>query len=798
LEGLAEALFREAGDALFLIEPDTGQIIEVNPTAERLSGFSREQLLSMQTSWLLKAEGLEEHVGLLEAHRHTGLFHARDGFLMRTRDSDVWVPVNLTITRLHVKPRTLGLITARDQRAQRDAYLRAKKIETELRRVLTSVSDCLWSAKIDSSGRWVYRYFLPVAESITGRPARYFMDVPSESDELPWAKIVDPRDQARWGEAISAMKAGKSAQTIYRVLRPDGKPCWIRESVRVSYAGDSGSLMLDGVITDMTERKQHEEELREAKEAAEAASRSKSEFLARMSHEIRTPLSGVLGMAELAFAADGNTGQRRYLGVLRSSANSLLALVDDILDFSRIEAGRMKLVEAPFGLREVLDDTLGMLAIRAYQKGLELVCRVRSRVPDSLVGDAQRFRQVMVNLVNNAIKFTERGQIVVDVDLGDAECRERNSSDIPIHVTIADTGIGISADQHGAIFAAFAQVDASSTRKHGGAGLGLSIVEHLVGLMGGRIWVESQLGQGSTFHFTGRFRRGETVGELDKNRLGHLNGRRVLVINANAIGGRVIGEILAERGLQATVAANLNEAADLLRQAAEAGQSIDLILLDRDLIDSAPCRQCLGIGSDVPVVVLLNPTNLLGDSDACRQLNVGAYLTKPIRESALFTTVQDLLAPETGRKAQTPDSPTSTPGRSLRILVAEDNAINQLFACYLLQQNGHQAVVANGGLEALNLATKERFDAAVMDIEMPDMDGFATTAAIRRRERETGKHLPIIALTAHALPGFREQCMAAGMDAYLCKPVQARELLAALRELCAAETDEPAVAVVQS
>src|SRR5579871_2536853 len=239
MEGLAEALFKEAGDALFLFEPDTGQILEVNPTAERLSGFSREELLTMQTSWLLRAEALEEHIGLQEAHQNTGFFHARDGFLLRTRKERVWIPVNLTVTRLHVKPRTLGLITARDRSEQRDALNRSKKIESELRRVLTSVSDCLWSARIDMSGLWTYRYFSPVSESITGRPPRFFMDDIKGGDDLPWGQIVDPRDLPKWRQTIQSLKAGNSVQTIYRVQRADGQTAWIRESVRVSRTEDN-------------------------------------------------------------------------------------------------------------------------------------------------------------------------------------------------------------------------------------------------------------------------------------------------------------------------------------------------------------------------------------------------------------------------------------------------------------------------------------------------------------------------------------------------------------------------------
>lgn len=791
MEELAEALFRETGDALILFEPDTGAILEVNPTAQRLSGYSRDELLQMETTSLLQADGSESQSRLQEAQQNTASFHARDGFVLRSRNNGGFVPVNLTITRLHLASRTLGLITARDVREQREAYNRLKKVEAEMRRVLTSVSDCLWSAKLDSQNRWTYRYFSPVVESITGRSPKFFMEKEGPIEELRWRWIIDPRDLKRWERFVEQIRFGSPSQEEYRVLRPSGEVCWVRESVRVSQASDHRSMLLDGVISDITNRKRTEEELQSAKDAAVAASRAKSEFLAHMSHEIRTPLNGVLGMAELLLRTDLNAVQRCYLDTLHGSANSLLTIINDILDFSKIEARKLELEQLAFSLRETLSDALNVVAARAHQKRIELSLHVRSDVPDNVIGDPNRLRQIVLNLVNNAVKFTDQGEIEVVVERASIPPAEQIAP-VGLHASVRDTGIGIQPEMHQLIFEAFAQADRSSTRKYGGTGLGLGIASQLVQGMGGRIWAESDVGVGSTFHFTVQLHRAEepTPFQIDlERRRADLAGKRVLAIDDHASNRAQLQDVLTAWGLKATVVSDAEQAAAAIHSAGECHAPFDLLLIDANLepdvcLDDqqAPWRTwgAQGTGAE-RVVLLLSAANLGRDIELCQKLGADSYLTKPVRESALLGTLTKMLAARSALSE--PDmrvAEVQKPSGPYRILLVEDNPVNQLFASTVLESHGHKVLVARDGANALRAIEQEEFDVCLMDIEMPDMDGFAATSAIREWGRQHGVYLPVIAVTAHALKGFRERCLEAGMDDYLSKPVRSEDLLEAI------------------
>jgi PAS domain S-box-containing protein len=816
-----------AADAFFLTDAQ-GRVLDANHRACEARGYTREELLGMPPYDFVSDFDpilVEDRVRrLLEGE--TIVFE--DAY--RRKDGTVF-PVEVRAKAFWEGDRAYIVYLPRDMTDRKRAEAVLRESEERFRQLAENVRGVFWLQE----GEWQrLLYISPAYEEFWGRTCQSLYEQPRS-----WIESVHLEDRDRVLAHFAQQNRGAPTETDFRITRPDGTMRWMRCRA-FPLKNQAGEVYrVGGLVEDITERKQFEEELRRARDAAEAANHAKDEFLANVSHEIRTPMNAILGMTELVLDTPLDEGQRQSLKTVKSAADSLLGIINDLLDFSKIEAGKIELVPIDFSVRGTVGDTLRALATRAHKKGLELIYQVQPDVPDALIGDAGRLRQVLLNLVGNAVKFTDDGEVVVQVkseirnpksatnpkheipmsqtcesevsDLGHSELGfvsdfEFRDSDFPgdvlLHFEVKDTGIGIPPDQQSRIFRAFEQEDTSTTRRYGGTGLGLTIAARLVALMGGAITVDSAPGRGSTFAFTACFGRQPNPPAPEPAQPPvSLHNLPVLVVDDNATNRHILAEWLRGWRMNPTAVSDGMAAMDALWHGAANGRPYALVLLDARMPNAdglsvaAMIRERMELAATR--IILLTSGERPGDPARVRELQIDAQLLKPVQQDELLETMYRVMSRDrvSGRVVNdewsggsnqrsvpltAQHAPLTMP---LHILVAEDNELSAQVLEQSLVRQGHRVRLASTGRQALALAQQGGFDVLLLDVHMPELDGFEVVQAVRERELSRGGHLPIVALTARSRKEDRARCLAAGMDEFLTKPIHPADLLAAIERV---------------
>ncbi|MCA9136040.1 MAG: response regulator [Planctomycetales bacterium] len=759
-----------------------GKLLYVNHVAERVYGRPLKELTSNPSYWL-DAIHPDDRPKVVENLREliTKKHVEHDYRIVRPSGSVIWLHDRVSVVHdAKRNPRFIGGIGTDISAIRESEALYSSLVERMPMQVVRK----------DLKGRVVFGNQL------------YCQSMGMTLDEIIGKTDLDlfPKDLAKKyrEDDRRVVKAGKVVNYVEAHEKTNGERVYV-ETFKGPVHDAAGNISgIQIMFWDVTQRHRAEQEVRAAKEDAEAAkemaeqaNQAKSEFLANMSHEIRTPMNGIIGMTELLLHTTPTAEQRDYLNIVKQSADSLLRLLNDILDFSKIEAGKLDLEQQPFSLRDCVGQTIQTLGCRAGGKGLELLCRVAPEIPDVLVGDGGRLGQIVMNLVGNAIKFTERGEVEVDVT-------HQSSTDdsICLEFSVRDTGIGIPIDRQQTIFESFRQADASTNRRFGGTGLGLTISTQLVEMMNGRIWVESEVDKGTVFRFTACF-------NVHKQQpfsavAGKLQGLHALVVDDNATSRNILVEMLDNWGLSTTAATNGDDAVEQLKRAAAADQAYQLVILDCEMqpmdgfaVATRLQQEHTDLGNYH--TIMLSSAVKAGDVEQCRRLNIARYMQKPAVHSDLLNTILRI----TGHADETQFGAigeTSKEYRKLKVLLAEDGEVNRQVAIGLLSHHGHEVVVAEDGVEAVAALDQQRFDLVLMDVQMPNLDGIEATRMIREAEHAVDRHTPIIAMTAGAMKGDEEHCLQAGMDAYISKPIDPEKLYRIMDQCVRGQVIGPSVA----